>query len=250
MRVAAAALRWPSFCACCGKRANSLQRLSHTLTTESDGVIREKHSWEVPYCLHCVEHVKFQSQANVLLKGAAEGLKRATKKLESAARKEGRASGRSIRVAIVWGLLTFLLGMGLFNPLVLKLLFARESELGSLITPWVTISLIFLVVGLLLGGFLWYMGRLKEMEQGERQTDRAERNVEAAEDDYQRAAVFAQNTQMQAQSFLQPGCTNADFAVHYVGWEGYTHVFYFDNEAYAVAFVTMNRGNVVDPAMM
>ena len=43
-------------------------------------------------------------------------------------------------------LLTFLLGMGLFNPLVLQLLFARGSTLGDLMTPWFRVSGLFLFV--------------------------------------------------------------------------------------------------------
>jgi hypothetical protein len=251
VRVAAAALRWPSYCACCCKRANSMQRLTHAQKTDSaDAITGEAHAWDVPYCLHCIEHVKYQKQANAMVAGAAEDLKRANKKLEVAARKEGRVSARPIIIGVIWGTLVFLLGMGAFNPLVLSLLFFRQSQPGSLIGPWLGISGIFFGVGVALGILLWFLGRQKALSEGIRKADRAEKKLEDAQLDFQRAQTFAQNTQSQAQSFLQPTCAAADIAVHYVGWEGYTHVFYFDSEPYAVAFVAMNRGNVVEPKMM
>lgn len=250
VRVSSAAVRWPSFCACCCKRANSLQRLSHTKTTDGEYVEREKLSWEVPYCLHCIEHVKLQQHANGLVAKAGGELKRAAKKLNTAARKEGRLTGRSIGVGVFWGVFTFLMGTIVFNPLMLQWIFFRAEPLGSLVGSWIGISALFFFVGALLGVFLWYIGRQKELETGERKVDRAERTVVQAQTDLQRSQGAAREAQLRAQSFLQPTCSAVDLAVHYVGWEGFTHVFYFDNEVYTVAFVTMNRGNVIEPSML
>jgi hypothetical protein len=249
VRVASAALRWPTFCACCCRRANSHHRVSHAQASDEGPVGgRETQIWEVPYCFQCVEHLKFQKNANDILEKAAEELKQATKKLESAAKKEGRSTSRPIVVGIVWGLLVFLLGMGILNPLVLQLLGDRTAPIASYVNSWVLISFVFFLVGCILGGLLWYLGYARDLAKSERKADRAERRVEEAQADFQRAHNFAHNTQMQARGFMQPTCSSPDQAVKYVGWEGFTHVFYFDSETYAVAFVTMNRGGVVEPA--
>jgi hypothetical protein len=249
VRVAAAALRWPGFCACCGTKANALHRVTQDKSAEAkDGLHRDKHTWEIPYCHHCVEHVKYQKEANDVQHHAAEEVKRASKKFEQATRKEGKTTARPILIGVSWGFLILVLGAGLFNTMVLKLLFAPDAGPGELLGPWLAIVSIFLVSGILLGVFLSLMGLRQELAQGKRRVDKAARRLEEAQQDYQRAQTYARNTQAQAQSHLQPTCSAQDVAVHYIGWEGYTHVFQFESESYAVAFVSMNHGNVAQDA--
>jgi hypothetical protein len=247
VRVAAAALRWPNYCACCGTRANALHRIMVDKSAEGkDGLHRDRHPWEIPYCHDCVEHVKYQREANQVLHHAAEEVKRATKKLEHATRNEGKTTARPILIGVSWGFLVLILGAGLFNTMVLSLLFAPGSESGTLIGPWLAIIAVFLVLGVVLGVVLSLMGLREELARGKRRVDRAAHRLEEAKRDHERAQTYARNTQTQAEANMLPTCSTLDEAVHYVGWEGYTHVFHFESESYAVAFVSMNHGNVAD----
>lgn len=250
VRVAATVVRWPGFCACCCMRANSLQRLGHSQTTEEETTIRkDKHVWDIPYCLPCIEHSKLYRAGTSTLTEAAKQLQLASRKLETTATKEVKFSLKPMLIGLFWGLFVTIIGPTLFNPLLLGVMFPR-AESSSLVTGWFSIIILFGLVGVLLGLFLWYLGRQKMFREAERKLERAEQRTVYAQSEYQRAKAMAKDAEKRTQGFLHPGCSNADLAVHYVGWQGDTHVFYFDNETYAVAFVAMNKGYVVEPMVL
>lgn len=249
IRINSEILRWPSFCACCGKRTTSIKTISfikkaHTRTS----IDKERKSWDIPYCFHCLEHTKLQEHAATLMSEAKEEAEKAVKKYEGIV-EVPTSFKKPLFWSVFWGLAVTLFGVIAFNPLLLGVLFPRASQ-ASLGSSWFNISTVFFLVGVLLGGFVWFLMWQRGRKQSEERMDKAEKRVKRARTGLHQAQTEAGDFQERARTILQPTCCSLNVAVHYTGWQGYTHVFYLDNESYAVAVVTMNRGVVVEPSLV
>ncbi len=65
--LSARILNWPKLCACCGKRPDTKLNASFTRVKGKRVIRTDTHSWEVPYCSKCVDHVSKANSANTIL---------------------------------------------------------------------------------------------------------------------------------------------------------------------------------------
>ena len=62
VQISAKILNWTKSCPCCSEPANDILPLSISRTTGKQVQRTTTHSWEVPYCKHCLNHMhKFNS---------------------------------------------------------------------------------------------------------------------------------------------------------------------------------------------